>query len=246
MKRVSSGVPGLDELIQGGFPEGRSILLVGGPGTGKTILSTQFLYKGALKGEPGIFLTLEERPSNLRREMSLLGMDIPKMEKKGLISIIDASLIRLGQRSDEHFVLAPDKFDIKHIIATIINTSRQTGAVRLVIDALPSLDILLKGDKEKIRNAIIEMNYLFQANDLTTLLLSEATGNSPNNYSIYGVEEYVVVDGIIHLGITTMGGLNERRLTIAKMRETKHTLDPIKMEIGSKGIILETKNRRRR
>ena len=70
VERAKTGIPGFDELVGGGIPRGRTVLLAGGSGTGKTIFGTQFLYNGALMGENGLYLTLEEKPKNIRREMA--------------------------------------------------------------------------------------------------------------------------------------------------------------------------------
>jgi KaiC/GvpD/RAD55 family RecA-like ATPase len=224
--------------MEGGFPRGRTILVSGMTGTGKTILAMQFIYNGALKGEPGIYLTLEEKPKNIRTEMARFGMDIPKMEKEGKIAIIDASLVRLGLESDEKFTLSPESFDVNHMIQNLVMTARNIDAKRVVVDALPSLDVLLDNDHQKIRNAIIEMNYLFQENDLTTILLSEipVTGGS---FSPHGVEEFVV-DGVITVNLESLGAQSSRTLTIRKMRLTRHTEAINSFEIVSgKGIVIE-------
>ncbi len=74
MQRVPTGVNGLDELMEGGFPAGRSILVSGACGTGKTIFGVQYLYQGAAKySEPGVYVTLDERPDLIRQDMLRFG-----------------------------------------------------------------------------------------------------------------------------------------------------------------------------
>ena len=74
MKRIPTGITGLDKLVEGGFPEGRSILLSGACGTGKTIFSMQYIYNGAKKySEPGIYVTLDERPELIREDVIRFG-----------------------------------------------------------------------------------------------------------------------------------------------------------------------------
>ena len=70
IRRVSTGIPGLDDLIEGGIPEGSTVLVSGGPGSGKTILSLQFLIAGATKGEKGVYISLEEDTNRLRDYIS--------------------------------------------------------------------------------------------------------------------------------------------------------------------------------
>jgi len=82
MKRINTGINGLDELIEGGFPVKRSVLLSGACGTGKSIFSMQFIYEGALTySEPGVFVTLDERPDLLRQDMLRFGWDIKKTRR---------------------------------------------------------------------------------------------------------------------------------------------------------------------
>jgi KaiC/GvpD/RAD55 family RecA-like ATPase len=87
MVRISTGIPGLDDLIQGGVPKGSTILISGGPGTGKTILCLNYVYQGALNGEPGIYITLEEGAENISWNMESFGWDIGSLQEKGLINI---------------------------------------------------------------------------------------------------------------------------------------------------------------
>lgn len=80
--RIKSGIPGLDALIQGGFPECSSVLVTGGPGTGKSILGLQFIVYGALNNEPGIYLMFDENKDKLFYQAEQFGWDIPKLENK--------------------------------------------------------------------------------------------------------------------------------------------------------------------
>ncbi|MFW9944179.1 MAG: ATPase domain-containing protein, partial [Candidatus Sifarchaeia archaeon] len=92
IERVNTGIPGLDDLIEGGFPRGDIILVAGRAGTGKSILVNQFLYKGVTEyGEPGVLVTLEEPPHLIRRNMMRFGMDLAALEKEGKLSIVDLS-----------------------------------------------------------------------------------------------------------------------------------------------------------
>ena len=89
---VPTGVEGLDELISGGFPKGRVILVLGGPGSGKTVLASQFLYKGISNyGENGIMVSLDEGKSHYYAEMLKFGWDFKKAEDEGKFGYIDAT-----------------------------------------------------------------------------------------------------------------------------------------------------------
>jgi len=82
-KKIATGISGLDELVGGGIPEGRVILVIGGPGTGKTILCSQFLYKGINeKQENGVFVSLDESKDHFYSEMQKFGWDFRKLEEE--------------------------------------------------------------------------------------------------------------------------------------------------------------------
>ena len=91
---IKTGVEGLDELFKGGLKENSSILLQGSPGTGKTILALQFIYQGALMGEPGLFITSEIKADDLREYALSLGMDLRPLEKKGIFHIVEQPILR--------------------------------------------------------------------------------------------------------------------------------------------------------
>ena len=91
-RKVVSGIPGLDELVDGGLPEGRVILVIGGPGTGKTILCGQFLHNGIYNGqENGIFVSLDESKEHFYSEMLQFGWDFQKAQEEGKFALIDAT-----------------------------------------------------------------------------------------------------------------------------------------------------------
>src|SRR5207248_453389 len=90
MDRVPTGIKGLDELLGGGFPEGRCILVVGSPGSGKTTFALQYLYHGAMLGETGLYVTLDEHPDLVKKNLQSYDWDIDGMEKKGKLLFIDA------------------------------------------------------------------------------------------------------------------------------------------------------------
>src|SRR5690348_948599 len=88
--RVGTGIPGLDELLEGGFPAGSLITLAGRPGTGKTIFASQFLYQGAREAaEPGMYVSMLEGRKAYLRNLARLGLDVAPLEKKGLFRFLE-------------------------------------------------------------------------------------------------------------------------------------------------------------
>ena len=91
VNKLPTGIPGFDSISEGGLPRGRSTLLCGGTGSAKTTFGVQFLVEGVRRGEPGIMVTFEEQPDDIKCNVARFGWDLEKYEKDGLFSFIDAS-----------------------------------------------------------------------------------------------------------------------------------------------------------
>jgi KaiC/GvpD/RAD55 family RecA-like ATPase len=242
--RVPTGVPGLDDMLGGGLPRFRSILVSGTCGTGKTTLAMQFLVNGIEKyDEPGILITLEQNRHEIINDMVNIGMDLKKHEDEGKLIIIDTSLSRVGVKDfitsmpsspAGSFSLMPGEFNMDNIIALATKAAEEIGAKRLVIDSLPALDYLID-EKQDIRRTLITMNYELKSKDLTTLILTE--GEEDDQISKHGVEEYIT-DGVIVLKVNE--ALDTRTIKIRKMRVTKHTLKPTTFELTQGGIVVKS------
>lgn len=236
MKRIQTGITGLDDIMEGGFPEGRTILVSGACGTGKTIFCTQYIYNGAKKyNEPGIYVTLDERPEVIRQDMSRFGWDIRKLESNGMLQIIDGSLAKIGMPSEEEFAMPATGFDLDKLLLEVMRGTKRTGAKRIVIDSIPSLGFNFQNDNEA-RNAILKLSYVLTRMGVTTLLTSEVAEGA-NKYGKYGIEEYVV-DGVIVLHYMGIGTRSNRTLHIRKMRATKHSEDLHPIEINETGVVV--------
>jgi KaiC/GvpD/RAD55 family RecA-like ATPase len=238
--RVPTGIPGLDELLSGGLPRARSILVAGTCGTGKTTLCAQYLVNGILKyNEPGIFITLEQNSEEIRKDMASFGFDLKGLEEQGKLMLIDTSLAKIGIRDfmttlptapEKSFSLLPEEFDMERIVELVVDASKKIGAKRVAIDSLPALDYMIK-DIRDIRRALISMNYELKCNDLTTLVITESLED--DDISKHGVEEYIA-DGVIVM--KTNDALDTRTIKIRKMRLTKHTLKPATFDITPEGL----------
>jgi KaiC/GvpD/RAD55 family RecA-like ATPase len=238
--RCPTGIPGLDEVLGGGFPRSRSVLLAGTCGTGKTTFGVQFLINGILKyNEPGIMVTLEQDSEEIRKDMSKYGWDVKKMEDDKKLILIDTSLSKIGIKeyvtslpvaSDKSFSLLPGEFDFERITELVISAAKKINARRVVIDSLPALDVLSKSESD-IRRILLQMNYEFKSNNMNGLLITEIAED--DGVSKHGVEEYIA-DGVVIL--KTNEALDTRTIKIRKMRVTKHTLKPLTLEITPTGM----------
>jgi len=227
-------------MIEGGFPRGRTVLVSGGCGTGKSILGLQFLYKGAKEfDEPGVYVTLDERPELTRQDAMRFGWDIKALEDQGKIVVLDLTGTKIGVQSEEKYAMS-SSLDIDRLILKIMQTAGEIGAKRLVIDSIPALGFHLK-DEVEIRNMILKLTYMIRKSDLTAVLISEvpeqSMGAGPMQFSKYGVEEYVA-DSVILLHYIGMGTETNRTLYIRKMRGTKHMEDIVPLKITDRGILV--------
>ncbi len=238
MGRVKTGIEGLDEALQGGIPENRMILLSGATGTGKTILSMQYLIQGAKNGEPGVFITADERPDHIRQDMDNFGWNLEKLEKEGKLAILDASAAKIGYASDEKYSVPQIGLDVEELILKSVDLINKIGAKRVVLDSIPAIGMKME-DEAEIRNTILKMNYMFGEEDVTAIMTSEVPEQNLKvdrmKFSKYDVEAYVA-DGVIMLHYLGVGSESNRSIFIRKMRATEHTEDILPMEITEKGI----------
>lgn len=241
MERAKTGVEGLDDLIGGGFPRHRTMLISGACGSGKTIFSTQFLCQGVEEGESGVFVTVDERPDLIREDMAVFGWDLKEFEEENKLALLDASAAKIGYPSEEKYSVPQVGLDVDDLILKAMKLVDKVDADRLVLDSIPGLGMQMKNEQE-IRNTVLKMNYMFSKEGLTAVMTSEVPeqkfGSGTMRYSKYGVEEYVA-DGVIMLHYLGVGGESNRSLFIKKMRGTSHTEDVIPMEITDDGVVVK-------
>jgi KaiC/GvpD/RAD55 family RecA-like ATPase/predicted RNA-binding protein len=232
--RVPTGIPGLDEIIEGGFPHKSTILLTGGPGCGKTIFSMQYLLHGVTLGEPGIMVSMDERPEELRREMLKFGWDITKYEAEDLLAIVDVSYPRSGLPSKEKYKMGMP-FSLDTVVTTIFDIIQDLDARRVVLDSLPAFGLHFDNETD-VRMAIHRLNNLLLSSGCTSIITSEII---PGHWGIsrYGVEEFIS-RGIIILETLKEGNEYSRRMTLMKMRETNFKMRMYKFNITEKGIVV--------
>jgi len=229
---VTTGILGLDEMVGGGFPENRIILVRGGPGAGKTVFSIQFLVEGAKKGEQGIYVTLEEPLNLIKSNMKTFGWDLEAFEKKGLLKFIDES----GQIYKPFVPNRYDRGSSKLLITRILEKMKQEienlGAKRLVIDPITSAVIHQRFPTDK-RLEIIELIKFLRNTRCTSVITSEATSSSPERD--FFVEEYLA-DGSVILSKSLRDFKMIKTVRIEKMRGVKHDDHPHRYEIRDNGI----------
>ncbi|MHA2423913.1 MAG: ATPase domain-containing protein [Candidatus Thorarchaeota archaeon] len=232
MNKLQTGIAGLDDLIGGGIPEGSTTLLSGRSGSGKTIFGIQYLYHGASQlDEPGILVTLEARPNDLRAEAQQFGWDLKELETAGKLVILDAASSKAGLPTSERYALKRG-FDMEALAETIYTAIEETKAKRLVLDGISGLTLRFNEPAE-VRRELYRISALLNELKVTSIFIGEV--DNPYTQSREGVEQYIA-QGLITLNLRENDGGLERDLLIWKMRLTSHSMKRHPYVIGKNGI----------
>jgi len=230
MDRVKTGIEGLDQLIQGGIPEGSSVLLAGGSGTGKTIFATQYIYNGGkLYGEPGIYVSIETNLKNIIWNMQSFNWDVRELQEKNLMKTYR---LNLGQTKKRESV--EDRIDEElNVISQMV---KELGAKRLVIDSVSAFGVWFE-NAGLVRSMLFQFVDRLKNLDCTTLLTTETTGEKMK-FSAFGVEEFIA-DSVIALYFTPP----HRSIFVKKMRGTDHSKTIHPFEINENGLTINATDR---
>ncbi|MEI8194390.1 MAG: circadian clock protein KaiC [Phycisphaerae bacterium] len=225
--KVLTKISGLDEVLEGGIPRGRTTLASGGPGSGKTVLGLQFLCAGAKAGEPGVFVTLEERAEAVRENALSMGLDLAALEKAGKVVIIEARLF--GEE-----VISGD-FDVQGLLAIVGGHIKRIGAKRVVMDAL---DVLLRvfNDPRRERNELYRIHEWLIDQGLTNVLTAKAHREGETAFQYEFLD--FMADCVIRLDHRVIGQVATRRLRVIKYRGSGFGTNEYPYVIGDHGIIL--------
>lgn len=216
--RIPTGIAGLDELIGAGIPFGSSVLLSGGPGTGKTVLLLDFIYQGARLGHKGVLFSFEETPDRLRATARSLGWDLDREVDRGMVEIV--------------FIPQPDIM-LEANLLMMHHKVNSWGARRIAID---SVSVFL----HKVKDPRIAQEKIFQI--ATVVQSAGAVGLFATDIpygtdllSRLGIEE-TIVDGVILLTATEDGFLRRRYLEVYKLRNTMHAMGRHELIIDANNV----------
>ncbi len=233
-KRLATGIAGFDPLIEGGFLAGKSYLITGEPGTGKTIFCVQFILKGLLEGEKAVYVAVDEKPSDILEEAASLGWDLlTYIEQKNLL-ILDASPLftaRMGAGKEK-------EVDVQKTVGDLASYVKRMGATRVVIDPVGPL-IYSRDSTSRSQEHVRTLVHSLQDNMGTTNLLTSYAIPGAGGVIEAGVEEFLVA-GVVILGITRVQNRLVRTLLVRKMRGT--AIDLIEHQfsiVKEKGIVLK-------
>jgi len=224
LKKTPSGINGFDEITDGGLPKNRPTIICGNTGSGKTVISMEFLVKGALKyNEPGVFMSFEETREELATNMESLHFDLDSLIKKRKIYIEYLEI-------DKSQNIEAGRYDLEGLFVRLQNAITSIGAKRVVLD---SLDALFYGlNNNAIRPEIKRLFKWLKEKEVTAIITSESdNGFSTKN----GLEQYVA-DCVIALDNRTVNQTTTRRIKIVKMRGSVHGINEYPFNIDMNGI----------
>jgi circadian clock protein KaiC len=237
-----TGVVGLDELLGGGIPAGRSVLILGEPGAGKTTLCSHFLANGYLKfGENGVYVSLEENRRHLFREMAKFGINFDEAEKKKQFVFVDASPIRHVPSivRASNITIGKKEFSLVALMDSVKRAIDAVDAKRVVIDPLSYL-IFQYTVPAELRGALLDLMDGLTGLDATVLMASELKNSGSIVRGTIQMEEYVAHGTIIMQSVHVGTGL-VRVVQVQKMRECEVDRQPRPYVISKEGIVVYPK-----
>lgn len=236
---IKTGIEGFDALLKKGIPDGSSLLICGGPGSGKTIFCLEVCYKAAMQGEKCLYMSFEEPEERLRQHMRDFGWNPEELEKKGLLMI-------------KRF----DPFDITRSIEALLTKAKKELLIkiepvffptefkptRIVLDSMTAIAAAFVGREDSYRIYIEQLFRFFEELGATSFLITETEDPESMGLTRSGVEGFLA-DGIILMLYVTKGGVRHNAIEILKIRGAEFDKKRVELKIIDKeGIIVYPKN----
>lgn len=231
--RVPTGITGLDTMLSGGLPFGKSYLLSGPPGTGKTTFAAQFIREGLERGENGIFISIDEKPSHMIEDLESLGWDLRTPSEEGRLTLLDVSPYFNWVRYSK-----ANAVDANEVLQDLSKQVRRINAKRVVIDPLVPL-VLHRDRMHDVQEYIRKLIFGIDDNLGVTTLMTTHPGPWSFSSGDNGIEEFMV-SGVITARLTKLDtGRHVRTMFVRKMRGTPTDLVEYTYAIEQdKGIVI--------
>ena len=219
--RLSTGIDKLDELTDGGIPQGDSLLLAGPSGSGKTTFASQFIDQGLRDGEPGVIAIFEELPTDYISRAANFGIDLDRAHKDGRLRII---------------YLRPLDLSVDETVHEIVNAVKDIGAKRVVLDSLVGFEMALAPDfRHEFRESLYRMISALTRLGVTVV----STVEIEEDFTSMGLSNFAIsflADDIVRLRYVSINGQLRKLLVIVKMRRSKHSIEMWEYRITEKGV----------
>jgi len=210
--KLETGIPGFDYVAMGGLPCGRVTVVCGAAGSAKTVFAGQFLAEGARRGQPGVFVTMEEPADDLRRNLATIGLDIGAWEEAGDWAFVDGSPALIDDRAAA--------FHLDTLLAQIEHAVDAAAATRVAIDSLAAV-LALEPDVGRARQQLRTLLGRLRRLGLTVVLTAEGATDGEDVLTAAGVEQFVA-DNVVVLRNTREEEKRRRTVEILKMRGAAH------------------------
>lgn len=225
LNKVATGIVGFDEITLGGLPAGRPSLICGAAGCGKTLFGMTFLVRGAVDhGEPGVFMSFEERPRDLVENVASLGYDLQGLIDQKLIGIDHVHI-------DRSQIEETGEYDLEGLFVRLGYAIDTIGAKRVVLDTIEALFASFS-DAAVLRAELRRLFYWLKERGVTTIVTGE---RGAGQLTRYGIEEYVS-DCVILLDNRVVDQITTRRLRVIKYRGSSHGTNEYPFFIDEFGI----------
>jgi len=230
LERVKTGVEAFDDLVMGGLPRGRTTIVGGTPGSGKTVFATQFLAHGITAlAEPGVFVTFEESPGEIEVNMASFGWDLRRWREANKLAFVDAS-----PRDTDQVVVGD--FDLAGLLTRILHAARSAKAKRIVLDSITQLFDHFIADQTLIRRELLRIATALKKEGLTVLMTAERNSEY-GEISRHRIEEFVA-DNVVILRNALDRERRRRTIEVLKMRGSHHVEGEVPFTlIGEQGIV---------
>ena len=222
-RRLSTGVPELDKMMNGGILQGDSLLVAGPSGTGKSALATQFIAEGLRRGEPGIMAIFEERPKGYADRAQVFGLDLKTPQEKGTLEIL---------------YLRPLDLSVDEMMQELLDAIERVGAKRLVIDSLVGFEMALApGFRLEFRESLYRMIGALTGAGITILSTVEVEDSfTALPFSHYAIS--FLTDDIIRLRYVEIDSQLRKVMMVVKMRGGNHSKDIREYIITDEGVVI--------
>ncbi len=232
VERLAVGIPGLELVTGGGLPRNRLSLVAGTAGSGKTVFASQFLASGITgAGDAGVYVTLEERPEAIRRNMASLGWDIAAWEAEGRWAFVDAS-----PRHQIDTVFTGSDFDLGPLLARIATAVASVGARRVALDSIGALVAQFE-HVYPARQALFQLAQALEQAGVTTVMTTDRLDDY-GPLTQLGFEEFIA-DNVIILRNALEGEKRRRTLEVLKLRGGSHLRgEHLFTLVGGQGMVV--------
>lgn len=207
-ERVQTHIPGLDDLLHGGLWRGTTALVAGDPGVGKTVTALHFLLNGAVRGEPGVYISFQEDPNQLRRIAQGFGFDVDHLQAQGIVEFLYTS---------------PVELDLNEHALKMMHAIERVGARRVVVDSIDDLGLRASADSGRYFEYMYSLVQWFKNRHITAMLTAHMSQMFGLQLQLTAHGISYIADVLLILRYVQIGAEIHRGITVLSMRGSSHS-----------------------